>query len=135
MLTNIRKYKIHIFLSMLVLKVLIISKDEYNNCKTKSGKIVYLIHHITSLYLYLGWIIFDNRIHLLVCIIVFLHWIVSEKCILTVITNKLCDYSQNNKFDDLLYYTNLVKYNKHIHYIVLSVIIVINVLLIINLKY
>ena len=130
MLTNIRNYKYRIFLGFLIFKVLIISKEEYNNCKTLTGKILYLLHHILSLYLYLGWLIFDNRIHLLGCIIVIINWIFYKKCILTIITNKLCGYEQNNKFEDLLYYTNLHKYINHIHIIVISVIIVINIFLI-----
>ena len=85
-----------------------------------------------SLYLYLGWILFENnKLHLLITIIVLIHWfIIDNKCIVTIITNKLCDYNVNDKFEDFLYLLNLSKYNKHFYYIIITMIIIIDIYMI-----
>lgn len=125
------KYKYYIIILLTIINIFL-SRKKIKECKTLNGKLLYIIHFMFSVYLYLGWIFFENKkLHLLVTIIVLIHWfIIENKCIITTITNKLCNYDINDRFEDFLYLLNLTKYNKHFHYIIIIMIIIIDIYMI-----
>lgn len=127
----LKLYKYYIIILLTIINI-ILSRKKIKECKTSNGKILYIIHLMLSLYLYLGWILFENnKLHLLITIIVLIHWFIfGNKCIITIITNKSCDYNFNDKFEDFLYLLNLSKYNKHYHYIIITMIIIIDIYMI-----
>ena len=129
-ISKLHKYKYYIIILLLVVHF-ILSRKKLEECSTFSGKLLYIIHLYFSIYLYFGWIFFENKkLHLLIVIIVLIHWFFNKRCIITTITNKLCDYDKNDKFEDLLYKLNLIKYNKQIRYIIITIIIIIDIYMI-----
>lgn len=69
------------------------------------------LHHLLAVILYFGWLspsrVFLGFYILLVIIIIF-HWMTNhQKCILTQIINRYCDYDDNERFHDLFYILNL----------------------------
>lgn len=69
------------------------------------------LHHLLAVILYFGWLspskIFLGFYILLVIIIIF-HWMTNnQKCILTQIINRYCNYDDNERFHDLFYILNL----------------------------
>tara|TARA_B110000495_G_C22998564_1_gene589025 strand:+ start:91 stop:507 length:417 start_codon:yes stop_codon:yes gene_type:complete len=129
-LRELTKYKYGI---MTVLVIINIFKNikVLKDCSSLTGKIAYIIHCVFSVYLYFGWIFFENKkLHLLITVLVLIHWIINKKCIITTITNELCGYDVSDKFQDILYHLNLEKYNKDIHYIIITMIIIIDIYMI-----
>lgn len=129
-ISKLTEYKYYIIIVLSIINI-IINKKVLDDCSTFSGKMLYITHFVFSLYLYLGWIFFENKkLHLLISVLVLIHWIINKKCIVTTITNELCDYDVSDKFQDFLYHLNLEKYNKYIHYIIIIMIIIIDIYMI-----
>ena len=92
--------------------------DRYTTyCNTYKGELMLIIHHIMSVYIFLGAFLFNPLYHLIFIIIVLIHWLTNNnRCELTVITNEYCGYNKDKKFHDLTYKLQLNKLNKNIHY-------------------
>ena len=107
-----------IFLTFLLLQYII---DRLTStCDTKTGELLLFIHHIVSAYIYMGGILFNPLYHLIFIIITMVHWITNNnRCALTVKTNQYCGYSEDKKFRDFLYYTNISKIFPNILYLIL----------------
>ena len=118
---------IHIFFIVVMIQYTWDRSTSY--CNTFKGEILLLFHHIFGVYLYLGWL-FNPKYHLLVCIIVLLHWMIHKKCIITEITNKQCEYEKDKKFEDILRKLELYKLDRKIHWYLLFFIIFYDILLI-----
>ncbi len=118
---------IHIFFIVVMIQYIWDRSTSY--CNTSKGEILLLLHHIFGVYLYLGWM-FNPKYHLLICIIVLLHWIIHKKCILTEITNKQCEYEKDKKFEDIVRKLELYKLDRKIHWYLLCFIILYDILLI-----
>lgn len=88
-----------------------------STCLTLKGEILLIIHHIICVYIYLGCFLFNPKYHLILIIIVLVHWFTNNNfCELTILTNKYCGYNKEKKFEDLSYKLNLTRINKNIHY-------------------
>jgi hypothetical protein len=88
-----------------------------STCLTLKGEILLIIHHIIGVYIYLGGFLFNPKYHLILIIIVLVHWFTNNnRCELTILTNKYCGYNKEKKFEDLSYKLNLTGINKNIHY-------------------
>ena len=122
------KNNLKIFILIVIIQI-IMSYNKMKNCNDLLGILIYIFHHIFSVYLYYGWFIFKyNKLHLILSIGVLLSWFLFKKCILTSLTNYLCDFEKSSKFDDILYYLKLTQHNELIHYIIIGSIIFYNVL-------
>lgn len=69
------------------------------------------LHHLLAVILYFGWLS-PSRIflgfYILLVIGIIVHWMTNDqKCILTEIINRYCDYDDNERFHDLFYILNL----------------------------
>lgn len=88
-----------------------------STCLTLKGEILLIIHHIICVYIYLGGFLFNPKYHLILIVIVLVHWFTNNNhCELTILTNKYCGYNKEKKFEDLSYKLNLTRINKNIHY-------------------
>ena len=97
----------------------------YSKCDTYKGEILLLVHHIVSVYIYIGWYLFNPKYHLVFIIMVLLHWITNNnRCELTTQTNKYCGYDKDKKFNDISNRLNLEKIIPNIHYYYLFFMIV-----------
>ena len=134
-LSKLTEYKYYIIIVLSIINI-IQNKKVLRECSTFSGKILYITHGMFSIYLYFGWIFFENKkLHLLISVLTLIHWFINKKCIVTTITNELCDFDVSDKFQDLLYHFNIEKYkiekyNTDIHYIIISMIIIIDIYMI-----
>jgi len=117
-----RNKKISLFIFFSLIQYFI---DIYQNpCETNIGKSLLLFHHFLSGYLYLGGFLFNPLYHLIICIIVLIHWITNNnKCELTVIANKYCEYQENKKFNDTLLILHISTINQNIHWYLLPALI------------
>ena len=99
--------------------------DRINSyCLTIKGEILLILHHIVSIYVLLGGILFNSKYHLIFIIIILIHWLTNNNsCYLTTITNKFCGYNKEKNFEDLIYKLNFRKLNKNIHYYLLIILI------------
>jgi len=89
----------------------------YNKCDTYKGKILLIIHHIISVYIYLGGYLFNSTYHLLFILFILFHWITNNNnCELTTQTNKYCGYNKDKKFNDIIKQLNLDELIPNFHY-------------------
>jgi hypothetical protein len=117
---------------LIFLMVLSITLDLNNKatikCIGKNKRILPLliIHHILSIFTYFGWILNDKnflQIYLFVPPLVAMHWLMNSNCILSEMTNDVCEWRKTKYLNDLVQQMNLkrksfmdiVKY----HYIIL----------------
>ena len=127
-----RNKKISLFIYFCLIQYLI---DRYQNpCETNIGESLLLFHHFVSGYIYLGGFLFNPLYHLIICIIVLIHWITNNnKCELTVITNKYCEYQENKKFNDTLQILHISTINQNIYWYLLPAIILYDLYIILKL--
>jgi len=89
----------------------------YNNCETYNGEVLLIIHHIMSVYIYLGGFLFNSTYHLLFILLILFHWITNNnRCELTTQTNKYCGYNKDKKFNDIIKQLNLEEMIPNFHY-------------------
>lgn len=80
-------------------------------CSSITGNLLLLIHHFVSIYILIGGFLFNNYYHLLFLIFIIIHWTTNNnKCKLTVITNKYCNYNENKYFND---FSNIINQSKY----------------------
>ena len=92
-----------------------------NNCETMKGEIYLFIHHIISIYIIFGGILFNPLYHLIVIILVLIHWFTNNNvCEISTITNNHCQFKETKKFRDIFYFANI---NKNTLYLLLIIII------------
>ena len=85
----------------IILSVIQYSIDIYKHpCNTTIGNIYLFSHHLGSIYIYFGWLLFNPIYHLIFCSLVLLHWIINKRCELTFITNEKCGYKEDKLFYD-----------------------------------
>ena len=120
--------KNQIFITFCIAQYII---DRYSlTCQTNIGEVLLIIHHFVSVYLYLGTLFFNPLHHLIVCLIVFIHWYSYGRCILTVYTNKYCGVDIERPFNDFIKILGIHKIHKNIHWFLLSISIIIDLYLI-----
>lgn len=101
------KNKIYFFLFIVVLSFFI---DKYLYLCEKNESIsinlLHIIHHFLSNYLFFGSLIFGYyKYHLFVVTVVILHWLLNDdKCFITVIYNKSCNFDTDTRHRDLAYH-------------------------------
>ena len=107
---------------------IIISLFEYfldifqSPCSTIMGNILLLIHHFVGIYLFIGGFLFNNYYHLLVLILVIIHWITNNnRCELTIITNNYCKYHEDKKYND---FPNMINVDKNLYWIIIFILII-----------
>lgn len=119
--------KLYIFSFFLLFQYLWDRLTSY--CSSMEGEVLLFIHHIVSVYIYLGVFMFNPLYHLLFICIVLIHWITNNnKCHLTTITNKYCGNPKNYKFQDLVKKLNMNNIHKNIHYFILFCIIILDII-------
>lgn len=119
--------KLYIFSFFLLFQYLWDRLTSY--CSSMEGEVLLFIHHIVSVYIYLGVFMFNPLYHLLFICIVLIHWITNNnKCQLTTITNKYCGNPKNYKFQDLVKKLNMNNIHKNIHYFILFCIIILDII-------
>lgn len=104
------------FLLLFVLTLILIYSfyvdinGKYKECIEKDKRIlpIILFHRIFTLFIFTGWL-FKNRIVLIAYVVItitmFLHWYTnSNKCFVTQIENKMCDFPKNTPYNPIYYY-------------------------------
>ena len=94
-----------------------ISEQLYNDCKSKTlyTYVLSILHHFSSMFLYLGPFLFNyHRFHLFVLLSVLTSWVLNDnKCFVTVAYNRKCGIDENVKFKDLTHrFNNIFKINR-----------------------
>ena len=109
--------KIYINLLIFIILVIIPYSIEYNENHNQlfnviDANIILLLHHVASVYLIFGSILFGYyKIHLIISLITIGIWIKGKfNCIITKTYNKLININPNEPFKDISYY--LSKYTK-----------------------
>lgn len=94
-------------------------------CNTNIGEILLFIHHLMSAYIYLGGFLFNPLYHLIFISIILIHWITNNnKCYVTQLTNRYCEYKENKNFEDIIQKLKIYRIHKHIHwYLLISIIV------------
>lgn len=91
-------------------------------CSTFTGNLLLLIHHFVGIYAFIGGILFNNYYHLLFLIVLIIHWITNNnRCQLTIIANKYCNYDEKKKFNDFL---NMINLDKNLYWIIVFILII-----------
>ena len=84
-----------------------ISEQLYNDCKSKTlyTYVLSILHHFSSMFLYLGPFLFNyHRFHLTIMILTLIGWMSnSNKCLLSLEYNKKCGINKDVNFKDLTY--------------------------------
>ena len=81
-----------------------------NNCESIKGEIYLFIHHIISIYVIVGGILFNPLYHLILLIIILVHWLTNKDvCIISKITNNYCKFKETPKFRDIFYFADISK--------------------------
>ena len=61
------------------------------------------LHHIINMYILIGGFLFNPLYHLIFIVLTMLHWITNNnKCFLTEIVNKNCNWSEDKEFYDFI---------------------------------
>ena len=101
------KNKIYFFLFIGVLSFLV---DKYLYLCEKEQDIginlLHIIHHFLSNYLFFGSLIFGYyKYHLFLVGVVVLHWLLNDdKCFITVLYNKNCNFDTDTRHRDIAYH-------------------------------
>ena len=91
-------------------------------CSTITGNILLLFHHFIGIYLFIGGFLFNNYYHLLFLIGVIIHWITNNnRCEITIITNKYCNYDEKKKFND---FPNMINIDKNLYWLILFILLI-----------
>ena len=100
---KINKY--HIFICIVIFQYL--CDRLTNNCERMEGEVLLFIHHIISIYGFLGGILFNPFYHLLAIISVGIYRYFNEwNCPITILTHNLCKFKKTDLFRDFLYFIN-----------------------------
>ena len=110
-----------LILSMIILIFLYdIFYDDANQCILKNTKnkisiiLITLLHQVISVFATFGWIFKSKyilKIYVLVNIIIFLHWRTNkDRCAISQQYNKLCNYKDCKKFNDIF---NMIGFRKY----------------------
>jgi hypothetical protein len=132
--SNTKKYKIIFFSVSAILFVLsYMSQILFDKkCKNIFGEIIHALHHLSLYFIFYGFLapISVLWIMLIILIFSFFSWTTSNnKCILTIIGNKLCKVKLNNVFHDLSFYflrnadNFMINHRIKIYFIVILIII------------
>ena len=89
-------------------------------CKVRDTRIeiLRLIHHVIATYGYFGSILFGHyEFHLMYMVSVWLGWKImerthgEERCLLTKFINNVCDFNDDEKFHDVVWFVPLNKFH------------------------
>ena len=94
-----------------------------NSCTSVSGNVLLLIHHIMSIYIFIGGFLYNPLYHLVFILLVLLHWTTNNnRCIITGITNKQCGWDFKQPFNDLYAQIGVSRYISHGKWILLGIL-------------
>ncbi len=101
------RYRVLIYLILVVIEY-ITDRVRYTNCKSVKGDIFLIFHHMISVYGYFGWLLFNPLYHLILCVLVLIHWkLNNDRCELTIINNRLCGNEKSVVFYDFFKMSNI----------------------------
>jgi hypothetical protein len=93
------------------LQLPIILKQRFQMIKLIQTYLFLFIHHLIAIFLYFGWLFSSPYIlgwYIIFVLGVMLHWITNkQKCILTQVLNRVCEYSDAEPFHDIWYFLGL----------------------------
>ena len=119
-----------ILLQILQIKSEKIDLNNYTIIKNRNIKKYFFlfIHNLLHIYIIYGGIFSNTILHLIICIIILMSWILFDKCLL----NNLHLENKNEIYKDTIYYLKLTE--KKYVYLFIIIIILIDILILINLK-
>ena len=99
---------IYVLIFLIVLSITLDLNDKHTKkCMKINHHILPLLilHHILSIFFYFGWILNDKKflqIYLLVPPLIGLHWLTNGNCILSEMTNDVCEWEKTTFINDLV---------------------------------
>tara|TARA_Y100001970_G_scaffold215428_1_gene263573 strand:+ start:6588 stop:6992 length:405 start_codon:yes stop_codon:yes gene_type:complete len=111
------KYNYFIFILLAYLDIMLDS--HIYKCKTFSGKLLLMLHHIGGIYVLFGTLLFKNQalFHLLSCIFIILTWFYFKRCFYSIVNNKICGVDKHTPFTGTFHhiktYFNIPSSNDH----------------------
>ena len=113
-----------IFLGIFILQIAFTLPRFYNTCKSKSAYAwsLYFFHHLFDVFLFWSFLFLTTKLefglHLLIVIGVVIHWFTYDnKCIITVLMNRECEYPEDEWLDSLKNMLGLRNVNEYFHFI------------------
>ena len=120
--------KLYIFFILVTISFLI--ERYYVECKNYSiyTTSLSLLHHIFSVYLYFGTLIFRYYIfNIIICLLTIFGWsIFGNRCFLTLYYNNICGIDKKIQFHDIINFTNKFFKIDYFHYYILTFIFIYN---------
>ena len=101
-----------------------------SSCHSFKGEILLFLHHLFTLYLYFGSFFFGPKNHLILSLVVLIHWISYKRCILTIYTNQYCGVDIKRPFNDYIRMFGLHHIHKKIHWFLIIFVIMYDLFLI-----
>ena len=117
---------VYIYILLFLIQYL---NDIFTNkiCNSLKGDLFLLFHHLVSIYILFGGLLFNKYLHGLFIIIVLIHWLTNNnKCELTQITNRYCGYQENKPFYDIIYTLSIEKIIENFHWYLLLLLLFID---------
>ena len=113
-----------IFLGIFIFQIAFTLPRFYNTCKSKSAYTwsLYFFHHLFDVFLFWSFLFLTTKLefglHLLIVIGVVIHWFTYDnKCIITVLMNRECEYPEDEWLDSLKNMLGLRNVNEYFHFI------------------
>lgn len=120
--------KLLIYLALVFISFLI--EQSYNLCQNQPlyTMFISIIHHIFSIYLYIGTFIFDFYIfNIIIVILTIIGWkLYNDRCFLSIYYNKLCDIPEEVYFHDIINLMYELLLLKNLHYYILMMVLLYN---------
>ena len=117
------------FFLMIMMVLLQYSLDPTKHeCNTLYSRSILLFHHMISIYILFGGILFHPLYHALFCIGILIHWYSNNnRCEITIITNRECGIDIATQFKDYLQTLGISKLYPNIHWFLLPLLILVDI--------
>ncbi len=127
------RLKIKLLIYLILVSISFSVDRYYIICKndTLYTKIVSMLHHAFSIYLFFGTFIFENYLfNIIIIILTIISWLFyNNRCFLSIYYNKLCDIPEDTPFHDITEVINKRIEITNIDYYVVIFIFIYNVLM------
>ncbi len=95
-----------------------------SSCITWIGEALLIVHHLVSIYIFIGGFIFNPKYHLITLMLIIIHWKTNQnRCILTEWTNMYCGHEKDKYFEDLNVKLGLREMNPNIHWYIFALLL------------
>jgi hypothetical protein len=126
-----------VFLALYLFQLVLTFPTFRSTCREKTlwSWTLYLVHHAFDIFLFWAPLFLSRRpefmFHAVVVVLIGIHWLLYQnKCIATVVMNRVCGYPEGQWLDSLKNRLGLRAWNEYFHFIWIGALLIYDIIIV-----